>query len=458
MPLLRSNVEFAKRVFLDRLTTDAQGLLQPDPGDNDQGPGDEYDYGGCYDPFNFGVGADCSGSAGIFISAAMQGPAYMSWSRLFTTETFPNPLSGFRHTTQADLVNNYYPIKVCIMNGGGGPDSHMNCCIDGIVMESNGDYGTCTLGHGAIPQSDSYWNNFWVYDGGIAENTTYRCTMSYPQGLDYAGGAISGADLVAAGKSFVCRYVSDGGSGLPGKLLQPAEFQDLCANGIAVVFNWETTSTMMLGGAGQGASDAAAALGYIRSLPGMQSATPVVYFSADFDATPAQQTPINAYLHAAAQVLGGPQYVGIYGGYWPLSRALDAGACKYGWQTEAWSGGNIDSRVNIMQRNNLGYQTIDGVQCDINEAHTDDYGQYTSPGGGPVAEDISNLILDQLAGPVLPNGARGWPQLGNRSIVDFLAEVVGPGLQQIQASLATKGPMPLSVPQPKRPDLKKKET
>ncbi len=456
MPLLRSNVEFAKRVFIDRLTTDQQGLLQPDPGNIDEGPGDEYEYGGAYDPFNLGVGADCSGSAGIFIGAAMQGPAFMKWGRQFSTETFPGGFSGFRKTTKDDLVNGHYAIKVCIMHGGGGPDSHMNCSIDGVVMESNGDHGTCTLGHGAIPQGDNYWNDWWVYDDGIANNTTYRTPMSYPQGVDYAGGAISGADLAAAGKSFVCRYVSDGGAGLPGKLLRPGEFQDLLAHKIAVVFNWETTATMMLGGQAQGVTDAHQALNYIMSLGGVPAGyKPVIYFSADFDASPDQQGAINDYLKGAGTVLGGWQYVGIYGGFWPLSRALDADVCKYAWQTEAWSGSNVDSRVHIMQRNGLGFQTIGGIQCDINEAHNDDFGQFNPtaappPGGDPpMAEDTANLILDQLLGPLGSDGKRrGWAQLGGLSVVDYLGKVVGPALAQIQVTLTSIQSKPTPPPGP----------
>jgi hypothetical protein len=436
MPLLRSNVEFAKRVFLDRLTTDQTGLLQPDPGDVDEGPGDTYDYGGTYDPYNLGIGADCSGSAGIFIGAAMQGAANMSWSRQFSTETFPGPFDGFRETTQDDLVNNYYAIKVCIMNGGGGPASHMNCTIDGITMESNGDDGTCTLGHGAIAPGDDYWNHWFVYDDGIAENTAYRCPMSYAQGVDYSGGPIAGADLVAAGKKFVCRYVSSGGTGIPGKLLQPGEFEDLKTAGISVVFNWETDSQMMLGGQSQGVTDAQKALNYVISLGIPAGYKPVIYFSCDFDASPDQQDAINAYLQGAGSVLGGWEYVGIYGGFWPVFRALDADVCKYAWQTEAWSGGNIDSRVNIMQRSGVGFQTLDGVQCDIDEAHTDDYGQF-NPGDTIMPENTAELILDQLAGEVLPSGGRGWPQLGNRSMIDYLAQVVGPALQQIQTTLTS---------------------
>lgn len=382
--LLRSNVEFAKRVFLDRL-------------------GDPYVYGGCYDPFNLGVGADCSGSAGIFLGAALHGPTAMSWSRLFTTETFPGPLTGFRQTTQQDLLTGTYPLTVCIGHHGGGEDSHMHIHVDGVCMESNGSHGTCTDSSGAMSDSDPYWNDWWVWDGPIVEDTTERQPMGYPKGLDYAGGRITGADLAANGISFVCRYLSDGGPGLPGKQLLPDEFTDLQTNNIGVVFNWETTADFMRGGAPQGTQDAQTALAYIQSLPGMAGANPVIYFSADFDATPDDQVPINAYLQAAAQVLGGVQFVGIYGGYWPVSRALDAGVATFAWQTQAWSGGNLTSQVNIVQNNNAGYMTISGVECDVNEAHTTDFGQWPRPGTAPVSEGNTG-VDDSLIGTGLTQG------------------------------------------------------
>lgn len=385
--LKRSNVEFSKRVFLDRLTTDEQPLA--DHNAIDAGPGEEYDYAGVYNPFNFGVGADCSGSAGIFIGAAILGPTGMSWGRQFSTETFPGPFKGFRRVPKAELLSSGSPIKVCIMHGGGGPNSHMNISIDGWVMESNGSHGTCTSTSGAIPQNSTYWNDWWVYDGGIDEDTTWRQPMSYPRGLDYAGGRIKGADLKGAGISFVCRYLTDGGPSLPGKQLLPEEAADLRANGIAIVSNWETYANRMREGAGAGDMDAKLALAQVIRCGG--PADGVIYFSCDYDEPENDQPAIDAYLKAAGNVLGGPEHVGIYGGFWPLSRALNAGVAKFAWQTEAWSGGNIDSRINIMQRNALGYQYVGGVQCDINEAHTDYFGQWgnavapapPAPGPGP---------------------------------------------------------------------------
>lgn len=445
MPLLRSNVEFAKRVFLDRLTTDAQGLLQPDPGDIDEGPGDEYEYGNCYDPYNFGIGADCSGSSGIFIGAAVNGTA-MHWGRLFTTEDFPGPFTGFRQTNVDDLMNNYYPIKVSIGRHGGGAESHMHINLDGIVMESNGDNGTCTLGHGAMTDNDPYWNTYFVYDdGGITEDTAYREPMTYVQGVDYSAGAIDPNLLKAANKEFVCRYTTPAPA-TAWKCLQPQEFADLVGAGIDVVFNYEGTANQMVNGHDQGVADATESLNYIRSLPGVPNGyQPVVYFSCDFDEPPQDDAPIFDYLRGAASVLGGVQYVGIYGAYWVCKRALDAGVATFMWQTEAWSGGNIDSRVHIMQRNNAGYATIGGIQCDKNEAHADYFGQF-SAGGADMPESTAELILDQLAGEPLPDGSRGWPQLGNRSIVDYLAQVVGPGLQQINATLAAIQTTPPATP------------
>lgn len=385
--LLRSNIEFAKRVFLDRLTTDAQPLGQAN---RDEGPGDEYLYAGVFDPYNFGVSADCSGLCGIVIGAAVNGPDNMQWTRQFSTETFPSAFSNnFRQTTKEDLIAGDYPIKVCIMHGGGGPDSHMACQIDGWNMESNGDHGVCTAPGQITGITSSYWNDWWVCDAPITEDTTRRQPMSYPLGLDYAGGRPSGADLAAADVSFVCRYLTDGGSGLPNKQLTASEFIDLVNNGIDVVFNYETTATFML--EDEGVADATDALAYINTLltaaknAGIsipEGYKPVVYFSADFDEAPDQDTVIENYLLGAKGILGtnaaGNSCAGLYGAYYICMRAQNAGAVDYLWQTEAWSGGNIVSTVNIMQRNGLGYQTVDGVQCDINEAHTDDIGAFST--------------------------------------------------------------------------------
>lgn len=436
--LQRSNVEFSKRVFLDRLTTDAQPLVQP--GNIDEGPGEEYEYGGVGDSNNFGVGFDCSGWCGIGCATAILGPQFFSgtgYKRLFSTETFgdwANQVGGWKQTNQSDCVSGQYPIKVMICHGGGGPNSHMAMWLDGWDMESNGDYGLCTEPGEITGVASNYWNDWWVWDGGpINEDTTYRQPMGYPRGYDYAGGRISGADLVKANTSFVCRYLTDGGPSLPGKQLLPNEFVDLVDNGISVVFNWETTENFMLGGKQAGVNDATAALAYVRTLMTAASIpaplqNPTIYFSCDFDESPAQDTPVEDYLRGAGTVLGGMDHVGLYGPYWISMRAQAVTSCKYIWQTEAWSGGNITSAVNIMQRNNAGYQTVGGVQCDINEAHSDDIGAWVptkavppvpvppappQPAPAPTPLDYLALSYEQLCGPIDPATGlgKGWPQL-----------------------------------------------
>jgi hypothetical protein len=268
-------------------------------------------------------------------------------------------------------------------------------------------------------------------DGPITEDTDFRQPMGYPRGLDYAGGRPSGADLKAAGISFVCRYLSDGGPNLPGKQLQPGEAADLMANGIEIVANWETAADAMLNGYDQGKSDAQAARDWIVACGGPRDAT--VYFSADWDEAENQQTTVNQYLQACCDVLGGPDRVGIYGAYYVGMRALNAGVAHYLWQTQAWSGGNVDARVSIVQRNNLGYQSVGGVQCDINEQHSDDMGQWstsanTPPPQAPVPDDgplnYTVLTYEQLMGVRGVDGfGHGWAQLGGRSVVDALAAI-----------------------------------
>jgi hypothetical protein len=221
--------------------------------------------------------------------------------------------------------------------------------------------------------------------GEVVNQKAERPLAGYPLGLDYAGGRPSGADLAAAGVSFVCRYVADGGSDLPEKLLDADEASDLRANGRQIVINYESSGRMD-GGFAQGRADAQTALANYLAAGGPPN--PVIYFSCDYDAPPGDQDKINDYLRGASSVLGGPQFVGIYGGYWVVKRALDAGVCHFAWQTEAWSGGNVDARINILQRNSRGYMTVDGVQCDYDEAHTDYFGQW---GFAPATNPTSNF-------------------------------------------------------------------
>lgn len=237
-------------------------------------------------------------------------------------------------------------------------------------------------------------------------------------GLDYAGGRPDPTAIAAAGYSFVVRYLSDGGSSLPGKLLTPEEADRLRAAGVDIVGNWETTAKRMLEGYAAGEHDAYAALSQVQLCSGNEAAP--IYFSADWDATPEEQHQINAYLQACGDVLGGPSHVGIYGGYWPCTRAAEAELVGYVWQTGAWSGDNIYDSMNLYQR--IGYVWVDGVQCDVNEARTENFGQWSWTEEAPVAQDNDKLIQE-----IWEQVRQPWPQLGqnaageNLTLVDAVA-------------------------------------
>lgn len=231
-------------------------------------------------------------------------------------------------------------------------------------------------------------------------------------GLDYAGGRPGGAAIVANGYQFVVRYLSSGGPGLPGKLLTADEYADLQRAGVAVACNWETSETRMLGGRAAGHSDALAAAAVCLAL-GHPTDRPI-YFSADWDASPAQQTAIDDYLAGAADAIGLAR-VGVYGGYWVVKRCLDNGTARWAWQASAWSPTNpdgsrkVDPRAHLFQR--LTGAIVNGVPCDINEARQLDFGQH--PGGklSKIKEAIDVIRLPATSMPSdLASAPKNWTE------------------------------------------------
>ena len=207
------------------------------------------------------------------------------------------------------------------------------------------------------------------------------------KGLDYAFYPHpSVAAIKAEGAVFVCRYTSAyAPSDAQGKNLLAAEKDALLAAGISIVIVAEEDAGRMLGGTSAGVADAAHADAVVHAL-GMPALP--VYFACDFDATTAQQAAINAYLDGAASVIGRNR-VGIYGGFYPVKRALDAGKAVYAWQSYAWSGTPTlwDGRAQLRQTQND--VKIGGADCDRDVSMAVDYGQWPRPGGETVDATIS---------------------------------------------------------------------
>lgn len=187
-------------------------------------------------------------------------------------------------------------------------------------------------------------------------------------GIDYAWGRPGPDALKRAGAAFVCRYLSHDARG---KNLTRGEAAQLSGAGIWLVVVWESTARRALSGHAGGESDAEEAARLAHGC-GMPRDRPI-YFAADFDADAGQQDSINGYLDGAASVLGRGR-VGLYGGFGPVKRALDARTAVWAWQTYAWSAGRWDSRAHLQQYSN-GHD-LNGVSVDYNRAEKDDYGQW----------------------------------------------------------------------------------
>lgn len=246
------------------------------------------------------------------------------------------------------------------------------------------------------------------------------------EGVDYAWQHPSPAALVAAGKRFACRYLSHD----PGKNLSAAEAQRLHAAGIAVVSNWEATSTGPRGGSNQGVADARDAAAQHAAFGG--PADRPIYFSVDWNVQPHELPAVDAYFRGVASVLGLAR-TGAYGGEYVIAHLFDTHLIRWGWQTYAWSGG-WDGRAQLQQyRNGV---RLGGADVDLDRATTVDYGQWpimSTEGLDMATVDAVYALLLQVderigswAGGLdkrPSNGEPQWPVAELKTITPALAEL-----------------------------------
>jgi Rv2525c-like, glycoside hydrolase-like domain/Putative peptidoglycan binding domain len=198
-------------------------------------------------------------------------------------------------------------------------------------------------------------------------------------GVDYSSGFPGASALRNAGVTFIARYLSPSPNS---KNLTASEVRSCLAAGIDIAVVWETTAQRSLSGFSGGQFDAGRADSMVKSF-GMAGIP--IYFAVDWDVTPSQQTAINDYLDGVASVIGRDR-TGIYGGYWPVKRALDAGKAAFAWQTYAWSGGNKDPRMNLYQYSNG--RSLAGIEVDFDVSMTGDFGQWPRKGVNVKPEDL----------------------------------------------------------------------
>jgi hypothetical protein len=205
----RANVEFAKRILADRV-------------------GNDYVYGGNWNPFDTSVGTDCSGLVVDICDAVRNGTA-MAWSRHgMSTESW-RPIEVGQTGTIFNTVCVASPadfppdavVKIAIHHGpGGGANSHTWCEVDGVRGESNGTDG-CVTGNRARSVYDTSYANDWHYiPGPIVEDGTPPAQPAPPAavtttyGIDISNhqGVMDLAQVKAEGFDFVWAKVSEGDS------------------------------------------------------------------------------------------------------------------------------------------------------------------------------------------------------------------------------------------------------
>lgn len=206
--------------------------------------------------------------------------------------------------------------------------------------------------------------------------------MAVTAGVDYAWGKPPFDEFVKQGFTFAMRYISHD----PAKDLTVAERDELWSRGIGVGLVFESTADRAKAGKAAGVADATYAAQRTRDL-GVPNIP--LYFAVDYDVPDddpkdpntsqfarAKLGPIADYFDGVNSVLGLGR-IGGYGGYWAVKRLFDAGLISYGWQTYAWSGGQLDPRTHIQQWKNG--VNIGGLSCDLNKAFQPQFGVLYGP-------------------------------------------------------------------------------
>jgi hypothetical protein len=211
--------------------------------------------------------------------------------------------------------------------------------------------------------------------------------------FDYSGGRPTGAALKKAGATGTLRYA---GLGAAGKRITAAEYADLTAAGIAVLFVSELGTNDSWGTStdddyARGKANALATLADLRAAKVPADKMFVAAASDSHTAAQWQVTDTVKYVTAYRDVFG-LAFAGHYGFSDSQITVHAAGVASWFWRcgtepTESW--------VHFWQRNVAPtVLTVDGIQCDINE-------QYI-PIGAPDMEPSTPIRLPNWAGVDTP--------------------------------------------------------
>lgn len=243
------------------------------------------------------------------------------------------------------------------------------------------------------------------------------------EGVDYSYNPPDPAELYRLGKRFAVRYI---GTPTIAKNLTVADANGLRAAGLDIVAVCQQSKTFVLGGYDVGRTAAQEAVADAAKY-GMPSGRPI-YFALDTNPTTftaEQWSAVEGFFAGAASVMGRGR-VGVYGGLLAIERLVPTHA-TYGWQTYAWSGGQLSSKARLYQYQN-GVSLADGL-VDLDRSLHADYGQWGYGSTEPPREELEmpypvircNPADPQYAGreawyALTPNGPLHVPNLEYQNV------------------------------------------
>lgn len=189
-----------------------------------------------------------------------------------------------------------------------------------------------------------------------------------PELIDFSYDRFSPAEVKAAGRVGVVRYVA---SGRPLVSATKAEVDAFRAAGLSFVAVWQFGKTRPLDGHDAGVTDAKDAAVYTAGLGA--AGTDPVYFSVDFPPTPTQLPTVLAYFEGVASVLGWYR-VGAYANAPTIDYLHDRTPIPLFWLHNWGSAGQVPDVANLHQYSIN--QTLNGKAVDYDRSLTPYYGQW----------------------------------------------------------------------------------
>lgn len=192
------------------------------------------------------------------------------------------------------------------------------------------------------------------------------------KGLDEAWGKVDPATAKALGYDFIVGYVSED----PTKNLTASDIVRIHAAGMAVAFVYEYNPMSALGGYASGVSNATVASGLFKTL-GVPTGVACYNAGTDFNVLPGQMSTCLAHETGFSVTMATQGYrSGAYTGY-PFGNYLTQhNYSGFIWQTYAWSNGAWLAAAALRQIQNGVH--VAGIDVDIDESQTVDFGQWES--------------------------------------------------------------------------------